>query len=193
MKKCASCGEEIICPPYFSKRRRNARKYCGQACYQSMPKTKRPEPPAQDRINKFISPEPNSGCWLWTGAASDHGYPYIRIGGRNRHAHRFMCGLHHEQHEGQNVARHLCHNTFCVNPAHLAWGTQADNIADKVQANRQHRGETHPHAKLSDDDIYQMRLMKNSGARMIDIADKFGVHRVYASYICSGSKRGALT
>jgi hypothetical protein len=39
------------------------------------------------------------------------------------------------------VVRHRCNNPQCVRVAHLAIGTQADNIADKVAAGRQARGD----------------------------------------------------
>ena len=32
--------------------------------------------------------------------------------------------------------RHLCHNPSCVNPDHLATGSHAENMGDRVVANR---------------------------------------------------------
>ena len=45
------------------------------------------------------------------------------------------------------VIRHVCSDPFyrnnCNNPAHLAAGTQAENIADKARHGTQNRGENH--------------------------------------------------
>jgi HNH endonuclease len=83
-----------------------------------------------------VSPEPNSGCWLWTGAENGNGYGTIarglreRLGGGRRHlvsAHR--AAFHHLQRElkQDEVIDHLCRNTFCCNPAHLEAVTMAEN------------------------------------------------------------------
>lgn len=40
------------------------------------------------------------------------------------------------------IARHTCHNPPCWNDAHIVIGTQADNVADMIDAGRQKkRGE----------------------------------------------------
>lgn len=36
-----------------------------------------------------ISPEPNCGCWLWTGAINPEGYGRIRVGNKTMQAHRY--------------------------------------------------------------------------------------------------------
>ncbi len=35
---------------------------------------------------------------------------------------------------GRPQLRHLCHNAMCVNPWHTVWGTQKENMQDKVAA-----------------------------------------------------------
>ena len=40
----------------------------------------------------------------------------------------------------QGVTRHTCDNPPCINPDHLIEGTQADNVADKVERGRQRGG-----------------------------------------------------
>ncbi len=42
-----------------------------------------------DRFLLSVSPEPTSGCWLWTGAAAGGGrYGAFYLGGRTDYAHR---------------------------------------------------------------------------------------------------------
>ena len=56
-----------------------------------------------ERLEKFIEPEPNSGCWLWVGWLS-RGYPYCR--------------------------RPRCRIRSCVNPAHLRARGRSANASD---------------------------------------------------------------
>lgn len=77
------------------------------------------------------TPEPNSGCWLWTGAGSqgDTGYGRFMVGGRDgrlRLAHRYA----YEVLVGGTPLQldHLCRTRRCVNPAHLEPVTCRENI-----------------------------------------------------------------
>lgn len=59
-------------------------------------------------------------------------------------------------------------------PDNLRWGTQKENMADRKAHGRQPRlvGETHPRAKLT---IEQVRFVRRSDARHVDLARQFGV------------------
>ena len=81
---------------------------------------------------KYI-PEPNSGCWLWTGAHNGNGYPVISIarngkGGKNAYAYR----LSYEWAKGpippDKEIDHLCRIRWCVNPDHLEAVTHRVNM-----------------------------------------------------------------
>ena len=76
-------------------------------------------------------------CIEWTGQKKPNGYGYVDLyesgdGSRRRvYAHRAAIDA-----PPGSIVRHLCHNPSCVNPDHLALGTQADNADDMVRADR---------------------------------------------------------
>lgn len=75
-----------------------------------------------------------SGCWEWQGAVSNpapKNYGSFRLDGRARKAHQVAYELMHGAIPDGAVVRHLCDNPPCVNPAHLAVGTEADNHWDR--------------------------------------------------------------
>jgi HNH endonuclease len=76
---------------------------------------------------KFI-PEPNSGCWLWTGCLYQTGYGRFVVDGRWILAHRFS----YQTYKGPLLEGleldHLCRMRCCVNPDHLEQVTHAINI-----------------------------------------------------------------
>ena len=78
-------------------------------------------------FNDMISPEPNSGCWLWAGALNSKGYGNVRINGRNHLAHRVSYTMHKGPIPSGLELDHLCRVTSCVNPDHLEAVTHQEN------------------------------------------------------------------
>lgn len=88
------------------------------------------------RFEGKVSPEPNSGCWLWTGATDRNGYGQLRCDRKSRMATHISVEMSGRAIEAGQVVRHKCDNPACVNPGHLLTGTQADNMADMVSRGR---------------------------------------------------------
>lgn len=129
----------------------------------------------EDRFWRDVNPEPNSGCWLWSGPVDELGYGRFRIGAKKVRVHRLSYEMHCEAIPPGRVVRHRCDMPGCVNPAHLLLGTDHDNVADKVARDRQARGERLPSAKLSEDDVRAIRAMEGSHR---EIGKRFGIaHR----------------
>lgn len=64
-------------------------------------------------------PEPNSGCWLWFGAANREGYGRFHVGRRLLLAHRVAYeALVAAIPDGMHMD-HRCRTPHCCNPAHV--------------------------------------------------------------------------
>ena len=80
------------------------------------------------RISDKVSPEPNSGCWLWDGALKDNGYGCVWAGGRVKAAHREVYELLLGCVSSSLTLDHLCRQRSCVNPDHLEPVTLRENL-----------------------------------------------------------------
>ena len=83
-----------------------------------------------EEIFDKCSPEPTSGCWLWTGAQV-HGYAgiWLSTGGIVR-VHRLVWTLVHGTIPKGQFVLHKCDVRGCVNPSHLELGDNAKNLED---------------------------------------------------------------
>ena len=120
-------------------------------------------------------------CWLWAGTRLPHGYGVFGRGRRDEgraYAHRWLWeSMNGSIPEGLCVLHH-CDNPPCVNPDHLFLGTHADNMADMISKGRQRyapvRGEDHPSAKLTWDEV---RAIRSGGEDALLLAARYGVTR----------------
>ena len=82
-----------------------------------------------DRFMNFVSPEPNSGCWLWSGNCSPDGYGMFQIGSVNKQtAHKFSYQSFVGKIPDGLQLDHKCRVRCCVNPEHLEPVTMRENI-----------------------------------------------------------------
>lgn len=86
------------------------------------------------RFLSYLTPEPNTGCLLWTGAVRDSksGYGNFYAGGGRAHkrtvyAHRFAWELAHGRILDGLTIDHRCRQPLCCNIDHLQLVTLEEN------------------------------------------------------------------
>jgi len=136
----------------------------------------------EERLQRNSSPDPETGCLVWRGTRNASGYGQIIVyeeGKRvTRIAHRVAWEHVHGPIAPGLVVRHLvCDRPLCINVAHLALGTQGDNIDDKVAKGRQAWGARHGSAKLSLKTIEACRARRAAGATFSALSREFSVDR----------------
>lgn len=93
---------------------------------------------AEERFNRNIKKDDETGCWIWLGSGSGKsyikedgsgGYGMLRIKGEQSMAHRWSYEQKHKvKLSSEDTLDHLCRNTRCVNPDHLEKVTLRENI-----------------------------------------------------------------
>ena len=92
-------------------------------------------------------------------------------------AHRYAAELASGEVPPESVAIHACDNPSCVriHPNHVSFGSQQENIADKVRKGRQAKGETNGRAVLTEEDVRNIRKRLYSGEAGYKIAADYGI------------------
>ena len=83
--------------------------------------------PDRDRVMFYVSPEPNTGCWLWMGS-TDGSYGTAYLNGRKQKAHRVVWELIRGPVLPGRELDHLCRVRCCVNPDHLEPVSHRENV-----------------------------------------------------------------
>lgn len=177
-KNCEMCGTEFHWRNRHNRTEWERARFCSRKCvgrHQRGDVTK--------RFLSLISPEPNSGCWLWMGQ-HDYGFGHGRF---LRHmAHRFAHRLFIGPIPDGLFVCHSCDVPACVNPDHLFLGTQADNVNDCVAKDRHPAGIRNPAAKINPAVVSEIRGLAGS-VRQVDIAQRYGISQAQVSSIIRGA------
>jgi predicted DNA-binding protein (UPF0251 family) len=113
-----------------------------------------------------------------TGHNGSYGCAYDPVRKKKVRAHR----LAFERAHGwlPSVVMHACDNPLCINPDHLFAGTVTQNNKDRAIKGRNAdvNGEKNPQAKLTRQDVEQIRSLYSVGnVSYQELAKKFNVHR----------------
>ena len=86
------------------------------------------------------------------------------------------------------VLMHKCNNRKCVNPDHLRPGSQLENMRLAVAQGRTAAGARNGGAKLSEEDVIQVRLLAAIGVPTQKLAEQFGIGARSIRRIISGER-----
>ena len=139
-----------------------------------------------DEVEKIAKLGP---CWEWRGTIGTNGYGEISFGDTKTRPHRVAFEVWNGPIPEGYLVRHKCDNPPCINPAHLELGTDADNSRDKVTRGRAGalRGEAHLSAKLTEDQVREIRLRyAQGGVTQEMLAAEYGVAKPTIGGITSG-------
>lgn len=146
--------------------------------------------PIEDRFWEKVEVGDPDECWGWAAGTDGDGYGMIGDRGRTRRAHRVMMALLHGPLEKGDLVLHHCDNPPCVNPLHLYIGTYADNFRDMIARSSRtlsdYRGSKNGQAKLTEDDVREIRRRLAADEPQRSIAEDYGVDQATISNINRG-------
>lgn len=128
-------------------------------------------------------------CWVWNACKDKYGYGWIKLGKKTIAAHRLSYMIHNGDIGSGMHVLHTCDNPSCVNPAHLFLGTHIDNMEDMKKKGRwrgvSNAGENNPLAKLSANQVAEIRKEIASGHKYKDVALKYCISDGHARKIAA--------
>lgn len=124
-------------------------------------------------------------CWIWEASTVHGGYGKFFLEKQGRRskfarAHVVAYTLTKGPVPPGLLVLHTCDVRLCVRPEHLFAGTQQVNIRDAMKKGRwvappRLVGESHPHARLTEDQVVQIRHRAAARESLHDLATEYGV------------------
>lgn len=86
-------------------------------------------PNLTNRFEKYVMPDPNTGCHIWCGCTYGGGYGWFAVDKKNgsKPAHRVAYFIERGEIPDGFELHHVCENKLCVNPQHLKPLTKAEH------------------------------------------------------------------
>jgi hypothetical protein len=119
--------------------------------------------------------ESDTGCHNWIGCKDKLGHARFKIDGKWRSAHRVAYQLFTGKTELEKLVIRTCGNYLCVNPEHLTEGTQKESAEYRKSAGVVPTGVKHWNAKLTDEDITEIRKRLKRGERQCRVMLDYGI------------------
>ena len=117
-----------------------------------------------------------------------NGYGRVKLGDKTFSAHRIVLEAIEPAPSKNHKVLHSCDNPCCVNISHLRWGTQKENTQDAIDRGRYVKmvGTTNGRAKLSNEDISEIKRLYSLGQTQRQIGNLFGMSNQMISNIITG-------
>jgi len=142
-------------------------------------------------LETIVLPFREIGCLHWPYSTLN-GYGRVRYKGKTTYVHRLVCRLTHGEPKQEFLhAAHSCGNSICCNPTHIRWASPKENQSDRVTHGTSLLGADGPGARLSEEDVRLIRLMKGSMSYS-SIGRIFGVTASTAHRAATGRTWSAL-
>jgi hypothetical protein len=128
-------------------------------------------------------------CWIWQGKKNRQGYGKLwskEAPGKEVLAHRASYEAFTGCDPQDQCVLHTCDVPSCCNPDHLYVGTRKDNAEDRVDRDRQARGENHGQAQLKAVDVWILRERYARKEPLAEIARDLGISYKHAWKIAKG-------
>jgi hypothetical protein len=117
------------------------------------------------------------GPWTLLDAADNgRGYRSVNIDGKTRKVHQLVLEAFVGPRPPGMECRHLNDVKSDNRLENLAWGSHKKNGEDMARLGRSARGERHPKARLTEDDIRAIRRRRANGERVCVLARDFGIN-----------------
>ena len=110
-------------------------------------------------------------CWLLQGPTDKKGYSVVSLRGVTHSGHRLSYAAFVQDIPDNVLVCHRCDTPNCINPNHLFLGSDGDNTRDMWSKGR---GSLHM-AKLSEQQVNEIRQLRSDGMTYIEIAHRFGI------------------
>lgn len=124
-----------------------------------------------------VLPYLGGDCLFWKYGKNTYGYPMLNIDGEQKYVSRLVCEEENGPPPSDNLdAAHSCGKGHlgCVARKHLRWATRGGNLSDKVMHGTSSRGERSNFAKLSEQNVQEIRGLIGSTTQK-KIAAMYGV------------------
>lgn len=128
---------------------------------------KQPMPPYRGTLRDVFEffqpgdPPPEGVIWPWRGRLNRAGYGEFCYRGRRWLAHRVSYELFIGPIPPGHVIRHINDTPIDCNPHNLLTGTQAQNLQDMRDRNRDPRGVEHGRHILTEEEVLEIRFLRN--------------------------------
>lgn len=166
---CVRCSAEYWITPIGKTKRQ---RFCSHRCANDNTAERRRTDEARRARNFWKLVDSSGGpdaCWPMRRPSAEGGHCRIVRDGKHIGAHRYALTLSvGGAPEGLPFACHNCDNPACCNPAHLRWGSAADNMLDRFERTTWH----HPGKKL---DVEEAERLKSAGLTNLEIGNRLGV------------------
>jgi HNH endonuclease len=192
IKKTAVAAGATVCCVEGCDRPRRLRQYCGM--HYARLKRAGIHPKDEPRIKTGKSHEfflsllskETKECIAWPYSKT-LGYGTISFKHKTHRVNRLVCeAVRGPAPDSNHEAAHECGNSDCCNPAHLLWKIHKDNIADKIQHGTLPLGEKHHAAKLTRQNVIDIRASRNEVPRS-RLASIYGVGLATIDNVLSGA------